>query len=274
MNLDNRPKIGLALGGGSARGFAHLGVLKALEEKQIPIDAIAGCSMGAIIGSIYCAGTDLDRLIGLFAALNTKDLIDLVVPRKGLIRGNKFEAALQLLTKDMDFEQLPKPFTCVACDIAAGKIKVFDKGKVYPAVRASMSIPGVFEPKWIDGVMYVDGGVLNTVPVDAARGMGVDIVIGVDVGIHKAEPAEVKETLLDIYMRTSDLTGYAASLNLIEQADILLRPHVGQTAHYSTRDVELCTKIGYETAMERMEVIERTIAQWPSRDFGEMEKRK
>ena len=98
MNLDNRPKIGLALGGGSARGFAHLGVLKALEEKQIPIDYIAGCSMGAIIGSIYCAGTDLDRLTALLAALNTKDLIDLVVPRKGLIRGNKFESALQLLS--------------------------------------------------------------------------------------------------------------------------------------------------------------------------------
>ena len=92
--------------------------------------------------------------------------------------------------------------------------------------------------------------------------MGADIVIGVDVGIHKAEPAEVKETLLDIYMRTSDLTGYAASLNLIKQADILLRPHVGQTAHYSTRDVKLCTDIGYQTTMDAMETIQTAIAQW------------
>ena len=176
-----RPTVGLALGGGSARGFAHIGVIRALQESRIPIDVVSGCSIGAIIGSVFCVGGDLELLLKICMQMKAREMMDLVVPRKGMVRGAKFENLIQLFTKNRDFEEMDVPFACSACDLWEGKTKIFTTGKVYPAVRASMSIPGVFEPKLIDGVMYVDGGVLDNVPVDAAKRLGADVVIGSDV---------------------------------------------------------------------------------------------
>ena len=169
-----RERIGLALGSGSARGFAHIGVINALMENSIPIDCICGCSAGAIIGSIYCAGGDVNMFAKLCSQMNTRDLLDFTVPRRGFIRGEKFEALLRLLTKNYTFEQMKIPFACVAVDLNSGMIKCFNSGRVYPAVRASMSIPGAFEPKEIDGARYVDGGVLKPIPVSCTRALGAD----------------------------------------------------------------------------------------------------
>lgn len=255
MNSHKRPTVGLALGSGSARGFAHIGVLQALHELHVPIDLVCGCSMGAIIGAVYCSGADMQLFQKLCGSVNARDFMDVAIPRRGLLRGERFESLIKLLTKERTFEEMDIPFACVACDIAAGKTKLFDTGKVYEAVRASMSIPGVFEPKWINGVMYVDGGVLDAVPADFTRQMGADVVIAVDVGIHKAEPAKVNDSLWSVFMRTLDLTGYEACRHKLNDADILISPNLGNTAEFSNEDVDRCVEIGYHAAMAHRDLL-------------------
>ncbi len=250
-----RPTIGLALGGGSARGFAHIGVIRALRENGIPIDMVSGCSMGAMIGSVYCAGGDLELLLKVSVQINAREMMDVVVPRKGMIKGAKFEHLIQLFTKNRNFEELEVPFACVACDLLQGKTVRFDTGKVYPAVRASISIPGIFEPKWIDGVMYVDGGVLDNVPVDAAKSLGADKVIGVDVCMHKAEPAEIRERMMDILYRSSDLMAYQANKHHLNEADVIISPPVGHITQFAVDKCVECAQIGYETALEKIDEI-------------------
>ena len=254
-----RPTVGLALGGGSARGFAHIGVIRALQENKIPVDVVSGCSMGAIIGAIYCAGGDLERLLKICMQMTAREMMDLVVPRRGLVKGAKFENLIQLFTKNRDFDQMDIPFACVACDLWAGKTKLFNSGKVYPAVRASMSIPGIFEPKWIDGVMYVDGGILDNVPVDAAKELGADIVIGSDVCIHKAEPAEPSQRLIDILYRATDLLEYQANKHQLSQADVLISPQVGFIDQFEVEKSAQCAEIGYKTTLAKMDQIKECI---------------
>jgi NTE family protein len=254
-----RPAVGLALGGGSARGFAHIGVIRALQESRIPIDVVSGCSIGAIIGSIFCVGGDLELLLKICMQMKAREMMDLVVPRKGMVRGAKFENLIQLFTKNRDFEEMDVPFACSACDLWEGKTKIFTTGKVYPAVRASMSIPGVFEPKLIDGVMYVDGGVLDNVPVDAAKRLGADVVIGSDVCIHKAEPAQPSERLIDILYRATDLLEYQANKHQLTEADVLISPPVGYINQFEVEKSKECAQIGYETTMAKMDEIKQLI---------------
>ena len=254
-----RPTVGLALGGGSARGFAHIGVIRALQENKIPIDVVSGCSMGAIIGSIFCAGGDLELLLKLCMQMTARQMMDVVVPRKGLVKGAKFENLIQLFTKNREFDQLDIPFACAACDLWAGKTKIFKTGKVYPAVRASMSIPGIFEPKWIDGVMYVDGGILDNVPVDAAKDLGADVVIGSDVCIHKAEPAQPSQRLIDILYRATDLLEYQANKHQLSEADVLISPPVGFIDQFEVEKSMECAQVGYETTMQKMDEIKQLV---------------
>lgn len=254
-----RPTVGLALGGGSARGFAHIGVIRALQECNVPVDVVSGCSMGAIIGSIFCAGGDLELLLKLCMQMTAREMMDLVVPRKGLVKGAKFENLIQLFTKNRDFETLDLPFACAACDLWAGKTKIFNTGKVYPAVRASMSIPGVFEPKWIDGVMYVDGGILDNVPVDAAKDLGAEVVIGSDVCMHKAEPANPSEKLIDILYRATDLLEYQANKHQLSEADVLVSPPVGYIDQFEVEKSAECAEVGYETTMAKMDEIKELV---------------
>jgi len=254
-----RPRVGLALGSGSARGFAHIGVIQAMEENNIPIDCICGCSAGAIIGSIYCSGGDLSMFAKLCMQMTARELLDFTVPRRGLVRGDKFEALLRLITKNYTFEQMKIPFNCVAVDLNRGCIKVFNSGKTAPAVRASMSIPGIFEPKMIEGVRYIDGGVLAPVPSSYTRAMGADVVIAVDVGLHQVRPVEVGNSLWEIFLRSQDLMGACVAKEEIDQGDVLIVPEVSSMAPYSTTDAEKGIQLGYEAAMEKMDSIKKAV---------------
>ena len=255
--IKKRPRIGLALGSGSARGFAHVGVIQALEENHIPIDCICGCSAGAIIGSIYCSGGDLSMFVKLCIQMSTRDLMDFTVPRKGLVRGEKFEALLALLTKNFTFEQMKIPFACVAVELNKGCIRVFNTGKVAPAVRASMSIPGIFEPKTIDGVRYFDGGVLVPVPTSCTRAMPADVVIAVDVGLHLARTLEIGDSIWDTFLRSQDLMGVIVAQKEIDLADVLICPDVSSIAPYSTTDALRGVTLGYEAAIAKMDDIKK-----------------
>jgi len=178
-------KFGLALGSGSARGLAHVGVIQVLEAYNIPIDIITGTSIGSVVGSLYATGASIDQLEE--AALSMKKsttlfLIDPALPHSGLISGKKIEEMLNdLALEDKTFDDLKIPFAAVATDVESGAEVILTQGKVMDAVRASISIPGVFTPVKYQDYYLVDGGVVDPVPVDVAEKMGADIIIAVSL---------------------------------------------------------------------------------------------
>ncbi|MDL2225339.1 patatin-like phospholipase family protein [Eubacteriales bacterium OttesenSCG-928-M02] len=263
--LDKRKKVGLALGGGSARGFAHIGILDVFEKEGIPMDYICGCSMGALVGSIYCTGTDLAMLEKLICQVREKDFFDVTLPRKGLIKGAQFREFIKILTHNKSFDEMQIPFSCVACDISAGKTVTFSKGKVYDAVRASISIPGAFEPHFIDGVMYVDGGVLDIVPIPQTRDMGADVVIAVNVS-PAPHRQPVKNRLFDVMMRANDLVGHEYKLIKLKEADLLIEPEVANYNPYSNARTAEIIQAGRVAAQEAIPAIRELLGIAPPGD--------
>lgn len=178
-----KPKIGLALGSGSARGWAHIGVIRALEDAGIRPDIVCGCSIGALVGAAYVDG-DLDRLEKWVSRLAWKDVWGLMDVRfsGGLIKGEKLINFLERHFIDKDIAALPLPFACVATDLANGHEVWLREGSVTAAVRASIAVPGLLTPARRDGRLLVDGGLVNPVPVSLCRALGADIVVAVDLG--------------------------------------------------------------------------------------------
>lgn len=174
-------RLGLALGGGAARGLAHLGVLKALEDAGVRADYVCGTSAGSIVASLYAGGYTWEEISDVQRALDWGDFVQPVFPRMGLVRADKLEKRLEDLLGDRRIEDLDIPFRAVTVDLVKGEQFVIDSGPVAPAVRASCSIPGIFEPVQVDGRVLVDGGVLNDVPIDVCLDMGADYVVAVDL---------------------------------------------------------------------------------------------
>ncbi len=178
-----RPRIGLALGSGSARGLAHLGVIRAIEDAGIRVDCIAGTSVGALVGAIHAAGKlgEFEATLRSFDWKKTVSFFDVVLPKSGLLDGAKVSELVRAHIHAEAIEMLPIPFAAVATDIIGGEEVVIRSGDVIEAVRASISVPGIFTPVRSNGRILVDGGLTNPVPVSAARAMGADIVIAVDL---------------------------------------------------------------------------------------------
>ena len=218
----DRPKVALVLGGGGAKGAAHVGVLKYIEKSGIPIDMVVGTSIGSIVGGLYAMGYNSQQLDSLFRSQEWMNMF------AGSIMGDSIVRPLRRLTEDrgrQDFDQLSIPFRCVAVDVKRIREVVLSEGDLAQAMRASMAIPLVFKPVKMDGMTLVDGGVLNNLPVDVARDMGADIVIAVDLTVNKHkgdEPSGVWSLLrpdlvkyqrncaaADIYI-SPNLKGYGA----------------------------------------------------------------
>jgi NTE family protein len=178
-----KPKIGLALGAGSARGWAHIGVIRALKDAGVEPDVVCGCSIGALVGAAYVDG-DLDRLEKWISGLAWRDVLGLMDVRfsGGLIKGEKLLSFLEQHFVDKEIGALPLPFGCVATDLANGHEVWLREGSVVAAVRASIAVPGLLPPARRDGRLLVDGGLVNPVPVSLCRALGADIVIAVDLG--------------------------------------------------------------------------------------------
>ncbi|MCK4869980.1 MAG: patatin-like phospholipase family protein [Gammaproteobacteria bacterium] len=182
-NRKNLGKVGLALGSGSARGWSHIGVIRALNEMGIHIDYIAGTSIGALVGAIYAAN-QIDAFEKIVLQLDWKQIIyffDVVFPKSGLIDGKKVSAFVRKHVKGMRIEELFLPFRAIASDLNTGKEVVISDGDVIEAIRASISVPGIFTPVKRGGSILIDGGLVNPVPVNAVREMGADFVIAVDL---------------------------------------------------------------------------------------------
>jgi len=176
-----KKRLGLALGSGSARGFAHIGVLNVLEENGIKPDFVAGTSIGAAIGALYCSGMSPEYMKRLAISTEWQDLMDFTVPKTGMIAGNNVEEYIQTLTNNCKFSELAIPLRVVATDIGNAQKVIFSEGNVAKAVRASISIPGVFSPVRIGSRILVDGALIDPIPIGLVRDMGADVIVAVDL---------------------------------------------------------------------------------------------
>lgn len=174
-------KVALVLSGGAALGFAHLGIIKTLEKYNVPIDIVIGTSMGGLIGACYCAGASVDIMTEFACKFRNVNMFDVNFKKGGLFSGNGIMKKISPLLPDINIEDLPKKFACVACDLSKEEVVVFDKGNLRQAVRSTISMPGIFVPSIIDGRTLIDGGVINNMPEDVASSMGADIIISCDV---------------------------------------------------------------------------------------------
>lgn len=216
--------VGLALGGGSARGFAHIGVLKVLEEACIPLDLIVGTSMGAVVGAFYCSGMSMRMMERLAQHIQRNHWMDWTFPRLGLATGDKMEQLVSFLIRNKTFAELSKPFAVVATDLGRGEKVVIREGPVGRAVRASASIPGVFCPVEYLGRTLVDGAVVERVPVSTARELGADVVIAVDVGIYL--DGNKVHHILDVIAQSLDIMQRDLCRFSTDQADLVIYPQM------------------------------------------------
>lgn len=217
-------KIALVLGAGASKGFAHIGVLKILESNKIPMHMIVGTSVGSFVGSLYAFGYDAFRIQRMAISIEKGEIVDLTIPDNGFIKGEKLQNYINKLVQNTPIERIKIPFYAVATNLQTGEETVFGTGNIGMAVRASCSIPGIFRPVEIRGQLYVDGGVVSPVAVDAARRMGADIVIAVDISsdIDNSQPQNTIETLLkSINIMYSKIASAQLSM-----ADIVIKPQV------------------------------------------------
>lgn len=227
-------KIGLALGGGAARGIAHIGVLRALEANHIKIDCIAGTSAGAVAGAAYARGTSPDALKEMAVSMGVRDwasLADVRIPHGGFIAGNRIVSLLKVIIGEADFKDLKLPFACVACDLYSGEEVVINRGSVLEGVRASISIPLVFSVVEYEGRYLVDGGLINQVPVNVVRSMGADIVIAVNVipALNNRQKKWITKKakqpgIFDVMMQVIDITNVKTVRDSLEGADVVINP--------------------------------------------------
>ena len=221
MKKNKRPKIGLALGSGGARGLAHIGVIKVLEQNNIPIDFITGSSIGSMVGGFYASGLSIQEIEEI--ALNTdwKKLLFLVDPKlkHGLIGGDKIRTFINSYINGKKFEDCRIPFAAVATDLKTGEIVPLKSGELTPAIRASISIPLVFKPVKIDNRTLADGGLSSPIPVEVVRNMGADIVIAVNLDKHYYDE-QWKPGWYDIANDSLNILRHHLALSNSDKADI------------------------------------------------------
>ena len=281
-----RKKVGLVLGGGGAKGVSHIGVLKVLEEAGIPIDYIAGTSMGAIVGGLYAIGYSATEIDSMVASQDWQLLLsdrvkrdNLTFPEKenseryvislpfgiekkdrlvgGMIKGQNLQNLFSNLTigyhDSVDFNSFPIPFACVAVNLVDGKDFVFRKGSLPIAMRASMAIPAAFTPVKLDSMVLVDGGLNNNYPADVVKTMGADIVIGVDLGTSDLKNLQHLNSTIGVVGQIVALHGYEKYVHNTEITDLLIRPNTSpyNSASFTTAALDTLIMRGEEAARKQ-----------------------
>ncbi len=251
MESPRTPLVGLALSGGTAKSVAHIGVLEALTEGGIPVDYMAATSGGAIVGSIYAAGFGIEELKSLAAHLRWKDLARITWPRLGLLNHSGIDRFLTDLLGDLTFDDLKTPLAIVGTDLLTGEKKIFKEGRVAKAAMISSSIPSVFEPVEMDGTLYVDGGLVEYLPVETVQEFEPDVVIAVNLG-HRPGRSPRPRHLLHMSMR---VIGIAAQQNarLSEtKADIVIRPPTAEFPSFDLMASARLIQVGYDATVARL----------------------
>ena len=274
--MKKRGKVGLALGGGGARGLAHIGVLEVLQREKIPIDMIAGASVGALIGAIYAQGKDANVIKDVALKLNWMKLISLAdfkLHKTGFIGGRKVENLLKLIMGgDVTFSDLKIPLACVATDVNTCGEVIIEQGSVLEAVRASISIPGIFTVvKW-KGRYLVDGGLVNPVPVSVLRRMGADFIIAVNVvpDIHHRvlTPSEdlkvdLKEpNIFSVIVQSMQMAQCLLVKSSMQGADIIINPDVAYIGFGDFHRSQECIKQGEIAAQDAVLEIKRRLKRY------------
>jgi len=279
--LEPRKRVGLALAGGGAKGLAHIGVLRWLEENQIPVDAIAGTSMGGLIAGAYAGGRDSGQIRELVDAIDWGEALSARPDYRGLAFRRKedweaYPAEIELGLKGgqlrlptglnpahqigllmselgfpysgvQTFDELPTPFRCVATDLLSGEEVVFLEGSFSQALRATMSLPGIFTPVSYEDMLLVDGGVVNNIPVDVVRGMDVDVVIAVDLGMERSEKEDIA-SLLSVAGRSIEIMIRRNSIQSLKAADLVVEPAVSEFSTLGFSEVGSIVDRGYQAA--------------------------
>ncbi|HEX9708238.1 MAG TPA: patatin-like phospholipase family protein [Steroidobacteraceae bacterium] len=266
--------VGLVLSGGGARGFAHLGVVRALREHGVPIDLVGGTSMGGILAAGVAADWSDAELVERFrrSFVDTNPLSDFTLPLVSLVSGRKVGMLLRRELGEIDIEDLPLPFFCVSSNLTTGRIAVHQQGLLWRWLRASVAIPGVLPPVFQGGEVYVDGGAMNNLPVDVMRAKGRGPVIGVDVGTDRTFTTDVDATevpsflnlfgarrgrrrpnILQILWRAGMVNSTTATLERRMQSDLLLTPALESLDLLDWKSFERAIAIGYRDTCERLE---------------------
>lgn len=245
-----KPVVALALGGGAAKGFAHIGVIKALEAQGIVPDIVVGTSAGSVVGAMYAAGKSGFELQQLAISLDESQVSDWSLPDRGVVKGEALATFINKTVANAPIEKLPKKFGAVATDLASGEPIVFRSGDTGTAVRASSSVPGVFQPVAIRGREYVDGGLVSPVPVRFAQEMGATFVIAVDIS-NEPQASKTKSSL-DILMQTFAIMGQSLNRSELPLADVVIRPDISQLASTDFKTRHLAVLEGEKAAAQAL----------------------
>jgi NTE family protein len=251
-------KIGLALGGGAAKGFAHIGVIKMLEASGIHADVVAGTSAGSVVGALYASGMDAFQMQQVAFGLDEAKIRDVRLFSGGLVQGKALQDYVNQLVQQQPIERLKLPYAAVATQLETGQRMVFVRGNTGEAVRASCSVPGVFEPVEIRGRHYVDGGVISPIPVDAARQLGADFVIAVD--ISAAPSGSNPQGMLNIVGQSITIMGRQLAAQEIARADVVIRPDLSGIGPTDFEQKNLAILAGEKAALAAIPAIRARLA--------------
>ena len=251
------PRIGLALGGGAARGFAHVGVISVLERAGINPEVVTGTSAGAVVGAIYAAGYRAADLTRIATQLDQADVRDFTVPDRGFLRGERLQQYVNRAVQNRPIEKLNLRFAAVATDLQSGDGVTYRSGDTGLSVRASSAVPGVFQPVLIGDRQMVDGGLTHPIPVRAARALGAELVIAVDIS-SQPRYARLSDSI-DILLQTFSIMGRGLGAAELAEADIVLRPAIGQLRPTDFDSRQLAIEEGERAAREALPEIRRRI---------------
>ena len=242
-----RPKIGIAFGGGGIRGAAHIGVLQVLEEYNIPVDMVCGTSFGAFIAALVASGFDWRKIDLLFKEIDIDNVLKVRPRRLGLIPADQYKEIVSICTHEGKIEDTKIPLKIIAVDLVSRQKVVLDHGDIASAVRASSAVPGVFTPEIIGDMMLVDGYLLDNVPTDEVRRMGADIVIG--ISLKCPDTSSLPKTMVDVIMRSMDIM---ADNKQTVEADWILEPINKPVSFLDKKSVNDCREMGVMTARENI----------------------
>ncbi len=253
MNFFRRKKkkTGLALGGGAVLGAVHVGVLKALEEKEVTIDCISGTSIGAFVAALYAFRVSTDVIEKISKDLRWLDITEVSLSKFGLLSNEKFGELLVEHIGEKNIEDADIPLRIIATDISSGERVILDKGNLADAVRASACIPGIFRPIEIDGRMLVDGGIVENVPVTPLLEMGADKIIAVQLLVHQA--AQKPEHIIEVLLNTFEFMISNISKPYLKDVDLLIKPDLSEFDKVDTDQIKDLIVKGYEEARSQLE---------------------
>lgn len=250
-------EVTLVLGGGSARGLAHIGALKVLERNQIPIDRIVGTSMGALIGAAYSIGDSIEGMERKARKFSVNKLLDPTIPKIGLLAGEKLEKIIKTLIDNKKFADCRIPFTAVTTDIQNGEEIIYQKGDLSRIVRASCSWPGIFNPVKIDGRLLCDGGIKNSVPTRIAKALGADYMIAVDVGFCVKDGAITN--IFQMILQSFQIMGEELNKYQARESDIIIKVDLGNIDQISFERAGEAIKKGEEAAESKIKQIKKDL---------------